>query len=381
MNVLLIEDNPGDAELVQEALCKGKDGPFALEWVDSLSAGLAHMAEKDIDALILDLALPDSMGLDTLRTVRAQRPDVPIVVLTGLYDNSLGVQAVSEGAQDYLVKGQIDGDLLDRAIRYATVRKRAEEERARFIREQAKHTDDEKLGRAKDEFLAVLSHELRTPLTAILGWSQLMNAGWLDENNSALAIESIERNARSQAQLIDTLLDFSGLIAGKARLDFRPVELTAIVEAAISFARPLAEANGIQLRTSFARQAIFISGDADRLKQTVCHLLSNAIKFTPDGGRIEVSQDLEGDYARIKVSDTGIGINPEFMPHIFHRFWQADSSSTRAYGGLGLGLALVRHLVELHGGSVKAESPGEGLGATFTVSIPIIKSDDAISDE
>ncbi len=251
-------------------------------------------------------------------------------------------------------------------------RKQAEEERARMlIREQAARAEAEQANRTKDEFLAILSHELRTPLTAILGWSHLLLTSTLDQENTSRALETIERNARSQSQLIDDLLDVSRIITGKLRLEMRPVELVQIIEAAVDSIGPTAQAKAIQFAVTFDKTAGYVLGDANRLQQIVWNLFSNAVKFTPQGGRVNVCLERSDGQARITLSDTGQGIEPQFLPFIFDRFRQADGSTTRKYGGLGLGLAIVRHLVELHGGTIKVHSAGPEQGATFTVLLPL----------
>ena len=251
-------------------------------------------------------------------------------------------------------------------------RKQAEEERARMlVREQAARAEAEAANRTKDEFLATLSHELRTPLTAILGWSHLLKTNKFDEPNTARALETIERNARSQSQLIDDLLDVSRIITGKLNLDVRPVELAAIVEAAIESVRPAVDAKAIQFEVTLDKSASQVSGDASRLQQVVWNLFTNAVKFTPEGGRVNVTLSRADDYAEVNVSDNGQGINPQFLPYIFDRFRQADGSTTRKHGGLGLGLAIARHLIEMHGGTIKAHSDGIDQGSTFSVRLPL----------
>jgi len=225
--------------------------------------------------------------------------------------------------------------------------------------------------RAKDEFLAVVSHELRTPLTPILSWVRLLSGGALDDSASQRALASIERNARSQAQLIDDLLDVSRIMAGKVRLDIQQLELPPIIDAAIDSIRPAADAKQIRVQAIVDPRAGLVSGDPERLQQVLWNLLSNAIKFTSRGGRVQVQLQRVNSHVEVSVSDTGQGIAPEFLPHVFERFRQADASSKRAHGGLGLGLAIVRNIVELHGGSVRATSTGTGEGATFTVELPI----------
>jgi CheY-like chemotaxis protein/two-component sensor histidine kinase len=224
----------------------------------------------------------------------------------------------------------------------------------------------------KDEFLATISHELRNPLNAILGWSHMMRVGKLNETNTERAVETIYRNAKSQSQLIADLLDVSRIISGKLRLDVRTVDLLSIVNAAMDSIRPAADAKGIRLETTFDPAAGPISGDADRLQQIVWNLLSNAVKFTPNGGRITVQVQRRASQVEIIVTDSGQGISKEFLPYVFDRFRQADASTTRAHGGLGLGLSIVHQLVDLHGGSVSVHSEGEGKGATFTISLPFM---------
>jgi hypothetical protein len=230
----------------------------------------------------------------------------------------------------------------------------------------------EEANRLKDEFLATLSHELRTPLTSILGWARMLSGGQLDAATTARALETIERNAKAQSQLIEDILDVSRVITGKLRLEVRPVDLAAVIESAIDAALPAVEAKSIRLQRVLDSGASMVSGDPSRLQQVVWNLLSNAIKFTPRSGRVQVKLERVDSHVEIAVSDNGQGIDADILPYIFERFRQADSSTTRAHGGLGLGLAIVRHLVEMHGGTVRAESEGEGRGATFTVRLPLV---------
>ncbi|WP_052334341.1 PAS domain S-box protein [Kamptonema formosum] len=237
--------------------------------------------------------------------------------------------------------------------------------------ERAARAEAEAANRMKDEFLAVLSHELRSPLNPMLGWVQMLLARKLSEEKTRAALQTIERNVRLQTQLIDDLLDVSRIVRGKLKLNPRFVELAGSIEAALNVVRQAAEAKGIQIETELAHRAGVVWADPDRLQQVVWNLLSNAIKFTPSGGRVTVRLEAAGDCVQLQVSDTGMGISESFLPFVFDRFRQADSSTTRSYGGLGLGLAIVRHLVELHGGTVSAASPGLGQGATFAVRLPV----------
>ncbi|MEP6719260.1 MAG: ATP-binding protein [bacterium] len=251
-------------------------------------------------------------------------------------------------------------------------RTRAEEAlRLALVGEQMARSEAQTANRMKDEFLATVSHELRTPLNAILGWSHLLRSGRLDEATIARAVETIDRNAKSQAQLIEDILDVSRMITGKLKLNNEPVDLAAVINAAIDSVQLAANAKEIQVAVTLDPSARHTIGDSNRLQQVVWNLLANAIKFTSEKGRIEVKVERAGRHARLCVSDSGQGIRSEFLPFIFDRFRQADGTSTRQHGGLGLGLAIVRQLVELHGGTIKAESAGEGKGATFLIKLPL----------
>ena len=244
-------------------------------------------------------------------------------------------------------------------------------------REQFARAESEAANRAKDEFLATVSHELRTPLNAILGWVQILRAGKVEKEAAAHALEAVERNAKAQAKLIEDILDASRIITGKLQLDARPVDLIAVIEGALDTFRPAADAKSIDLHAELDRHTGPASGDPARLQQVMWNLISNAIKFTPKRGRVEVRLESIGSQLEIRVADTGPGIDADFLPFVFDRFRQADSTSTRRHGGLGLGLAIVRHLVEMHGGTVSAKSDGKGRGATFVVRLPLIPLQDS----
>jgi signal transduction histidine kinase len=424
IRLLIVDDSPEDRELYRRLLAQDREHAYEFLEAETGEEGLRVAHDRNPDCLLLDYRLPDVDGLEFLSRLRAKRL-IPVIVLTGQGNEAVAVEAMKSGAQDYLLKGSVARDRLQQAVRNAIekvalrrkveertaelaeahaalrrmyddlevlveqrtaelsvanqelkreihVREWAEQERARLlVLEQAARKQAEEANRTKDEFLATLSHELRTPLNAILGWVQVLRTGKLDPAAGAKALETIERNARSQAQLIADLLDVSRIITGKLRLDFKPVELRRIIDSALESVRPAADAKGILLDISVGPLASPVLGDADRLQQVIWNLLSNAIKFTPRGGRVEVRLREVGGSAVIRVNDSGIGIRPDFLPYVFDRFRQAEGSITRTHGGLGLGLSIVRHLIELHGGTAEVESAGEGQGAAFTVRLPL----------
>jgi signal transduction histidine kinase/CheY-like chemotaxis protein len=260
---------------------------------------------------------------------------------------------------------------IDNARLYEEARRVAAQRAQLVDAERAARAESERLGRMKDEFLATLSHELRTPLTAILGWARVLQLKPDDADSVRRGIDAIARNARAQAQLIDDLLDMNRIVSGKVRLDMQPTDLATVVDAAIESVRPSAEAKELRLRKLLDPSAEPVHGDPHRLQQVVWNLLTNAVKFTPKGGHIEELLERVESHLELGVRDSGAGIAPDFLPHVFDRFRQLDSSSTREHGGLGLGLSIVKQLVELHGGTARAESAGAGRGATFVITLPI----------
>ena len=297
--------------------------------------------------------------IENYDTIRVRKDGTPIdvsVTLSPIRDGSGRIVAVSKIARD------------------VTARKRAEQDRAELLRrEQAALHESLTLNRVKDEFIATLSHELRTPVNAICGWASLLGTGRLSGGDAAQAIEVIARNATLQTQLINDLMDLSAVAVGKMRLNIGQVQLVDVVEASLASVRPSITAKGLTLDASLSGDDMTVMADADRLQQVVWNLLSNALKFTPSGGRIEVRLERQAGFARIVVADTGVGIAPETLPAIFDRFRQADATTTRRHRGLGLGLAIAKHLVELHGGSIWADSDGLGCGARFTVELSLLR--------
>jgi signal transduction histidine kinase/CheY-like chemotaxis protein len=300
--------------------------------------------------------------------------DIPVVLFAGGANTSASLRTLG------VIEALRNVTVIERPIRVAAVvsvvraalraRMRQYQMRDTLVALRAARSEAEAASRLKDEFLATLSHELRTPLNAILGWTTMLRHEQVEPARVAQALEVVERNARAQARLIEDVLDMARIITGKLRVELRPMALGPIVEAAVEAGRPGAAAKGITLRVSI-RDVPAIRGDGERLQQVLWNLLSNAVKFTPAGGEVTVSLGLRSSQAVVTVSDTGAGLAPDFLPFIFDRFRQADQSVTRGHGGLGLGLSIVKHLVELHGGTVRAESDGVGKGTTFRVLLPI----------
>lgn len=378
-SILLVEDNPTDVLLVEAAL-ESNSVQSHFSTVDRVSEAEKVLAEEQFDVVLLDLDLPDGSGLENFTRLNAVVPRTPIIVLTGLKDELIAIEAIQRGAADYLLKGASDPSLLERAIRYAVERKRHENDRLELERARIARAEAESANRAKDQFLATLSHELRTPLNAILGWASLMRTGQLSPVESDQALETIERNARIQAQLIEDLLDVSRIVTGNLRLHLVTLRLNEVVRQAVEALLPVAAQKRVELILD-VRDDPLVHGDATRLQQVVWNLVANAVKFTPPNGRVQVEVSTEPGtegpgQAIIAVRDNGQGIEPHFLPQIFDRFRQADASPTRRHGGLGLGLAIVRNVVQMHGGRVEAASEGQGNGAVFTVWLPMVVQDE-----
>ncbi|MDX6694653.1 MAG: hypothetical protein QOF02_2256 [Blastocatellia bacterium] len=394
--ILLLAPTGRDASMTSRYLAEAGMFAEACAGIDELCRKLSAGAGV---AVISEEALtPEAMRC--LVEALGQQPqwsDFPLLILTGgsgsMPANLGTLHALGEVSNMTLVERPTRVITLVSATRSAlrarrrqyqvrehlAEEERAREERSRLLEEavaaqqqaEAARAESEAVNRAKDVFLATLSHELRTPLTAVLGWARMLSRLPFDEKTVQHGIEVIERNAEAQNQLIQDLLDVSRIVTGKLHLEVRPVELASVIRAAVESVQQAAEAKGMELGVEFDTEPALVSGDPDRLQQVIWNLLSNAIKFTPKGGRVVVKLDRDGSDMRITVSDTGQGIPPHFLPHVFERFQQADGSTTRVHGGLGLGLAVVRHLVEQHGGTVSVDSGGEHQGSIFSVNLPI----------
>jgi signal transduction histidine kinase len=365
LRILLVEDNPGDARLCRELLRDGFSAPFELEHAPTLAAGVATLEKALADVALLDLSLPDAHGLASVREIAGRFPRLPIVVMSGLADESASLEALQTGAQDYLVKGQGDGALVSRAIRYAIERKRIE---LQLVEAKEKA---ELASRAKSQFLANMSHELRTPLNAIIGFSEVLASDLAAaERNRVEYARDIHSSGAHLLQIINEILDLSKIEAGKLELELEPVSVGGVVAACCRLVAERAAEAGLTIDVAAALDLPTLKADEHKLKQVVLNLLSNAVKFTPSGGSISIRAAVEGEALVIAVSDTGIGIAEGDIPKALAPFIQLDSTLARRYPGTGLGLSLSKSLVELHGGEFRLDS-ALGQGTTVTLRFPL----------
>jgi signal transduction histidine kinase len=375
ISVLLVEDDDDDFVLVQDLFAEMGER-YRLQRVASYDD--AVKLDDRYDVCLLDYRLGAHDGLELMRDLRRLGFRCPMILLTGQDDDTIDRMAMRAGAADYLIKGQINPQNLERSIRYSIQERQSQEERVRLAREQIAREQAEAANRAKDEFLAVLSHELRTPLNAMLGWVRLLKSNRNSDEIFNKAVESIERSALTQTKFVEDLLDVTRIANGSVRLTKRPFTLNQVVQASVDGIRPVAEAKSIRLDYTAENSDLAVFADSERIQQIVNNLLSNAVKFTEEGGEIELKLVRAGEDAVISVRDSGQGIAPEFLPRVFERYKQANNSTTNRKGGLGLGLAIVKHLTELHGGTITADSDGEGKGSTFTVRLPLAEGTAAL---
>jgi len=399
INILLVDDNLANLQAL-ETILQAPDRNLVR--ASSGNAALKFLLDKDAAVILLDVRMPDIDGLETAAMIRGRERtrDIPIIFLTA-YESG-GFKTIAKGyalgAVDYITK-PIEPSALKSKVavfvelyrkteqikhlyadlqRHAAAleqeiadRKRAEKERAEsLLRAQEAQGKAEEANRLKDEFLAIVSHELRAPLTAMLGWVTLVRGKRLNKENKDRALETVERNARTQKKLVEDLLDVSSIVTGNFSLNIEPTDLPSVIESAIESVRPEAEAKGVLLQKALDPAVHLFEIDPHRFQQVIWNLVQNAVKFTPAGGFVEVRLRYLNGQAVIEVADTGVGIAPEFLPFVFDRFRQANGSITRKHGGLGLGLAIVRSLVEMHGGTVGVDSAGEGQGSTFRIALP-----------
>ncbi|MGA2056330.1 MAG: ATP-binding protein [Bradyrhizobium sp.] len=352
--VLLVEDNPGDARLLREMLNEDGSLEVDLVCVSFMSEAEKHLAVGTVDIILLDLGLPDAQGLAAIRRARIAAPDIPLVVLTGMDDEALAGQSLQEGAQDYLIKGQIDTRGLLRALRYAGERKRLE--------------------RLKDEFVSTVSHELRTPLTSITGSLGLLmgNAAGSLSKSAERLLEIAHTNSVRLVRLVNDILDIEKLESGHVAFDVRKIQVRPLVEQTVEAIRGYAEGHGVKVRIEGAVAMDDIRADADRLSQVLTNLMSNAIKFSPPDGEvvIAIEKERKSDAVRITVRDHGPGISVDFKSRIFERFAQADATNARRKGGTGLGLSIAKQIIDRLGGEI-GFADASGGGTIFHVELPI----------
>jgi signal transduction histidine kinase/ActR/RegA family two-component response regulator len=364
----------------------GKDAPLTLDVLsraglpgtvcETASSLCSELMRGGSVILLTEEALEDRGAGELMECLRTQPAwsDIPVLLFADAERSEVYLRTLR------LLEGLRNVVLLERPIRLgaalslirSAIRGRQRQYEVRdLLKDLADAREEaERANRLKDEFLATLSHELRTPLNAILGWTAMVRDGNVQPKHAARALETIYRNAMAQVQIVNDLLDVSRIVRGNLQLEPRLMPLNPLMAASVDSVTPAADAKGVAISVAYPREPLLVWGDQDRLQQVLWNLLSNAVKFTPPGGRIDVNLDAHEGDARIRIADNGSGIAPEFLPHVFERFRQADGSATRAHGGLGLGLAIVSHLVELHGGRLTAESEGEGRGSTFTVYLP-----------
>jgi signal transduction histidine kinase len=370
--ILVVDDRPASLYSTTRVL---RAGGFTVLQATTGTDAVAVATSQPIDLIVLDINLPDLSGYEVCRQIRADSltPRMPVIYLSASFvDDVHKVQGYEAGADGYLTHPVESAVLIATVNAFLRTRAIEIEREAALARERVARADAERANRAKDDFLATLSHELRSPLNAIIGWAEvarLHSAGNAEVQN---ALSVIVRNARFQAKLVSDLLDVSRVTSGKLEVEKVPVDLVAVIDSAIEGTMAAAAAKDIHIERTMELPDATVCGDAQRLEQIVLNLLGNAVKFSDPGKRVEVRLVRAGEDVEIAVADHGRGISAEFLPRVFDRFWQQDASSRRGYTGLGLGLAIVKHLVESHGGSVRAESEGEGKGATFTVRLPLL---------
>jgi len=393
---LLVVDDEESLRITTAAIFE-KEG-YIVDTASSGDQAIALLSQTDYDLVLTDLHMEGGDGLSVLNQIRRHAPLTISVVLTGFASVESAIAALQEGAYDYLVK-PCDIETMKHTIR------RGVEHRQLMLAEQKARADLKQLNldlekridertaelkqlnveladanRAKDVFLATLSHELRTPLTPVVGWIKLLRSGTLDEKSVLQALDAIERNAWLQSRLIDDLLDTSRIATGKLHFEPKPTDLNVVVKAAVDTVRTNAASRDIDLSISLAPISLVVMGEPVRLQQIAWNLVSNAIKFTDTGGKVNVKTGLNGNEAHLEVVDNGVGIEAEFLPHVFDRFRQADGSTSRRHGGLGLGLAIADALAKLHGGWLEAQSAGSGQGASFTLRVPLATAGSAVTE-
>jgi len=384
VQLLLVEDNPGDARLLRELLGEAEPEAFAVTWVDRLADAEALLERETPDAILLDLSLPDGQGIETVRAIQAVAPAVPILVLTGLVDQDIALQAVKEGAQDYLIKGEVGGALVARAIRYAMERKLLEEERLRLLaRERAARAEAEdaferveRARRQRDEVLQMVTHDLRNPLSGIvIGAAAALMGSGLPED-AVRRVSAIQRAAERMNRLVQDLLNLSSIELGRLAMRRRPIEIEEVLREAVELLGPQMAERGLTLDWSVPDRLPMVAVDRDRVHQVLSNLLANAIRFCPDAGRIGIAARRHGAEVRVTVSDSGPGIPEDECTYVFDRFWHRERG--RPTRGAGIGLAIAQGIVTAHGGRIWVESR-VGEGSHFHFTLPLHDADEGWS--
>ncbi len=393
---LLVVDDEESLRITTAAIFE-KEG-YIVDTASSGDEAIDLLGKTDYDLVLTDLHMEGGDGLSVLNQIRRHAPLTISVVLTGFASVESAIAALQEGAYDYLIK-PCDIESMKHTIRRGVEHRRLmlAEQKARADLQQLNRDLEQRIeertaeltrlnaelaeaNRAKDVFLATLSHELRTPLTPVVGWIKLLRSGTLDEKSVSQALDAIERNAWLQSRLIDDLLDTSRIATGKLHFEPKPTDLNVVVKAAVDTVRNSAASRNIDLSMSLHPAGLVVMGEPVRLQQIAWNLVSNAIKFTDPGGKVTVTTGLNGNQAHITVVDTGVGIPADFLPHVFDRFRQADGSTSRRHGGLGLGLAIADALAKLHGGRLEAHSDGEGQGAIFTLRVELASTGSVVAE-
>jgi len=393
---LLVVDDEESLRITTAAIFE-KEG-YIVDTASSGDEAIDLLSKTDYDLVLTDLHMEGGDGLSVLNQIRRQAPLTISVVLTGFASVESAIAALQEGAYDYLIK-PCDIESMKHTIRRGVEHRRLmlAEQKARADLQQLNRDLEQRIeertaeltrlnaelaeaNRAKDVFLATLSHELRTPLTPVVGWIKLLRSGTLDEKSVSQALDAIERNAWLQSRLIDDLLDTSRIATGKLHFEPKPTDLNVVVKAAVDTVRNSAVVRNIDLSVSLHPASLVVMGEPVRLQQIAWNLVSNAIKFTDPGGKVIITTGLNGNQSYLTVVDTGVGIESEFLPHVFDRFRQADGSTSRRHGGLGLGLAIADALAKMHGGQLEAQSDGVGQGATFTLRVELAHAGNVVSE-
>jgi signal transduction histidine kinase len=373
VNVLMVDDDEDDFLIVRDLLQEAGQGRYALAWVATYDVGLRAACDSDVDVVLADYSLGSRNGIELIGDLTRRNCKAPVILLTGQGDRDIDFAAMEAGATDFLNKGQLTADLLERTLRYAVATRKAEEQRLSLMAERAARAELEAAAKAKDEFLAMLSHELRTPLTPVLMTVSALEADASLPQRVREDVAVIRRNVEIQVKLIDDLLDLTRVARGKFELQEQVADVhTLIQQAWQTCCADNAKLRSLRVTRRLDARRHHVWGDPARLEQVFWNLFKNAMKFTPDGGAIEIAtQNPDRGGVAITVVDTGLGIDPELLAHIFNAFEQGGRDVTKQFGGLGLGLAICKAITEMHGGTIAAHSEGEHRGATFTVTLPV----------